>query len=96
MTNIRGRIKQIGLMARKDTISALATKGQTEVEYGVRMLAYMVLFRSMEIGKLRDKQIIAKIKGQLATEARHTGDLAERRRRHMYMLLLDEQKKIKK
>ena len=83
-------------MAKKDTTVTIDTKGQTEVECRIRMLTYMILFRSMNISQLRDGQIIQRIKNQITTEMGFSGDLAERRRRHMHTLLQKEQEKIKK
>ena len=83
-------------MAKKDTTVTLDTRGQTEVECGIRMLSYMVLFRSIGINQLRDGQIIQRIKNQIATEKGFSGDLAERRREHMHTLLQKEQEKIRK
>ena len=63
MNSIKRRLKRIRLMAKKDTTVTIDTKGQTEAECGVRMLTYMILFRSMNVSQLRDGQIIQRIKG---------------------------------
>jgi hypothetical protein len=51
---------------------------------------------SMDIKQLRDGQIIQRIKNQITTEKGFSGDLAERRRRHMHRLIQNEQEKVKK
>ena len=94
--SIRGNMKRISLIGKKDKIITLDTRGQTEVECGVRMIAYMVIFRNMEITKLSDGQISENIKSQVAREKGFTGDLAERRRKHMHIMLMKEQNKMKK
>ena len=63
----------------------------TEVECGIRMLAYMVMFRNMDLQNLRVEEIIERIKNQVATEKGFSGDLAERRRKNIHRLLQIEQ-----
>ena len=55
-----------------------------------------MIFRNMEITKLSDGQISENIKSQVAREKGFTGDLAERRRKHMHIMLMKEQNKMKK
>ena len=95
MPELRERLKQMNLITKKEKCTVLKTRGQTEVECGVRMAAYMVLFRSMDLQQLRDAQILGTIKSQVAKEKGFKGDLAERRRRHMHMMLQNEQEKIR-
>jgi hypothetical protein len=59
------------------------------------MIADMALFRNKDLQKLRNEQIIGTIKSQVAKEKRFSGNLAERRRRHMHMMLQNEQEKIR-
>ena len=72
------------------------TKGQTENECGIRMAAYMVLFRSMDIKKIIDGQVIQRIKGQVNTEKGYPGNLAAHRRKTIHRLLVNEQALMKK
>jgi hypothetical protein len=96
MSKIRERLKQMNLITKKDRCTVLKTRGQVEAECGVRMAAYMVLFRSMNLQQLRDGQIIQRIKGQVATEKGFAGDLAAHRRRVIHRLLVNEQATLRK
>ena len=96
MPQFRDKLKQMKLTTKKDKYMVLDTKNQTEAECGVRMAAYMVLFRSMEIQQLRDAQILERIKGQVATEKDFAGELAVHRRRAIHRLLANEQAKLRK
>jgi hypothetical protein len=88
--------KYNNLITKKEKCTVLKTRGQTEVECGVRMAAYMVLFRSMDLQQLRDAQILERIKGQVATEKDFAGELAVHRRRAIHRLLVNEQAKLRK
>jgi Ulp1 family protease len=96
MSKIRERLKQMNLITKKDKCTVLKTRGQAEVECGVRMAAYMVLFRSMNLQQLRDAQILQRIKSHMATENGFAGELAAHRRKAIHRLLVNEQAKIRK
>ena len=89
-------LKRMQLITKKDRCNVFDTRTQTEVECGIRMLAYMVIFRSMDLQDLRVEEIIERIKNQVATEKGFSGDLAERRRKNIHRLLQIEQAKVKK
>ena len=96
LRKLKGKLQQMKLTTKKDKYMVFDTKNQTEAECGVRMAAYMALFRSMDIQKMKDGQIIQKIKGQVAREKGFSGDLAAHRRRHIYTILQNEQAKVRK
>ena len=60
------------------------------------MATYMVLFRSMDVQKSTDGQVIQRIKGCVAREKSSAGNLANQRRTNMHRLLAEEQAKVKK
>ena len=60
------------------------------------MATYMVLFRSMDVQKSTDGQVIQRIKGYVAREKSSAGNLANQRRTNMHRLLAEEQAKVKK
>ena len=95
MPKVRERLKQMNLITKKDKCIALDTQDQTEVECGVRMAKYMVLFRSMDLQHLRDGQILERLKGYVAREKSSTGNLAAQRRTNIHRLLEEEQAKVK-
>ena len=93
---IMSGLKRMKLIKKKDRCIIIDTKIQTEVECGVRMLAYMILFRSMDLQNMRSAQIIERINSQATKEKGFHGDLAERRRRHVHNVLQKEQEKNRK
>ena len=95
MPELRERLKQMNLITKKEKCTVLKTRGQTEVECGVRMAAYMVLFRSMDLQQLRDGQILERLKGYVAREKSSAGNLAAQRRTNIHRLLEEEQAKVK-
>ena len=96
MPKLRDRLIQLNLIHRRDKCTVLDTVGQTEKECGIRMVGYMVLFRSMNIQQLKDAQIVQRIKGQVTTEKRFPGNLAAYRRMKIHKLLESEQAQMKK
>ena len=73
----------------------LDTKGQSEKECGIRMTAYMVLFRSINTSD-QGKKTVARLKRYTARERTFLGDaLAEQRRSDMFRLIRNEQDRIK-
>ena len=96
MSKIRGKFGKLKLIKNKDGFIALDTKEQTEVECSARMATYMTLFRSMDIQKSTDGQIIQIIKGYVAREKMSAGNLANKQRINMHRLLAEEQAKVKK
>jgi hypothetical protein len=94
MSKLRERLKQLNLITQKDKCMVLDTKLQTQSECGIRMAAYMVLFRSMDLQQLRDAQILQRIKSHVTTEMGFAGELAAHRRRAIHRLLVNEQETI--
>jgi Ulp1 family protease len=95
LPKLRGKLKEVHLITKKDKCIALDTQDQTEVECGVRMATYMVLFRSMDLQQLRDGQILERLKGYVAREKSSAGNLAAQRRTNIHRLLEEEQAKVK-
>jgi hypothetical protein len=95
LTKIRGKLKELNLITKKDRCIALDAKDQREVECGARMATYMVLFRSMDLQQLRDGQVMERIKGYVAREKGFSGDLAAHRRSNVHRVLEEEQAKVK-
>ena len=96
MPKLRERLKQLNLITKKDRCTVLDTKIQTENECGIRMVAYMVLYRYMDIPQLKDTQILQKLNWQVATEKSFPGNLAAHRRTTIHRLLENEQALMKK
>ena len=92
---IRQKLIKMGMITRKDKCTAVNTRQQTELECGIRMAAYMMLFRSIDFQQTRATAIIERIKGYVANERNFQGDLAARRRLHIYTLIKAEQELIK-
>ena len=74
----------------------MRTIGQTETECGVRMAAYMILFRSLDIKQTKTEDIINIIQGYVASERKHKATLSAKRRKDISRLLKYEQKLIMK
>ena len=85
------------ILTQEELFSKIREKSEysTPLYVGVRMAAYMVLFRSMEIQQLRDGQIMERLKGYVAREKGCSGDLAAHRRSNIHRLLQNEQAKTK-
>jgi hypothetical protein len=93
---IRQKLIKMGMIKKKDKCTALNTRQQTELECGIRMAAYMTLFRSIEFQQTRDSEIIERIKGYVTNEKNFQGDLAAHRRLKIHRLIKAEQELIKK
>ena len=96
MPKLRESLKRLNLITKKDRCTVLDTQTQTENECGIRMVTYMVLFRSMDIQQLQDAQILQRLKGQVARERSFPANLAAHRRTNIHRLLQHEQAKMKK
>ena len=86
----------MGMITRKDKCTALNTRQQTKLECGIRMAAYMTLFRSIDFQQTRETEIIERIKGYVAREKNFKGDLAAHRRNTIHTLVKNEQELIRK
>ena len=91
----RPRLIKMKLITKKDKSTVLKTKIQTENECGVRIVAYMIMMRNMDLQNRRSAEIIAKIKSYVARERGFTGDLAAHRRLTIHRLIKNEQARIK-
>ena len=89
---IRKRMKYMNLIRQQDKCKAMRTIGQTETECGVRMAAYMILFRSLDIKQTKTEDIINIILGYVASERKHKATLSAKRRKDRSRLLKCEQK----
>ena len=93
---IKGNLKKVNLIGKKDRCIAMNTVGQTERECGIRMAAYMTLFRSLDVQHLNTEEIINRTNRYVAHERNFTDDLAARRRADIHRMLETEQKLIRK
>ena len=93
---IRQQLISMGMITRKDKCTALNTRQQTKLECGIRMAAYMTLFRSIDFQQTRETGIIERIKGYVAREKNFKGDLAAHRRNTIHTLVKNEQELIQK
>ena len=93
---IKGKLKKMRLMRKKDKCIVSKTIEQTEVECGIRMAAYMTLIRSIDVKHLRANEIISKVNKYVACERNFTKELAACRRSDIHRMLENEQQLIKK
>ena len=92
----KSKLRRMGLIGGKDKCNAMTTTEQTETECGVRMVAFMVLFRSINIQSTRTEEIIKIIQRYVASEKKHRATLAAQKRKNISRLLENEQKLIRK
>jgi hypothetical protein len=92
--SLRRGLKRLQLITNKDRCIVLDTKGQSEKECGIRMTAYMVLFRSINTSDKGEKTV-ARLKRYTARERTFLGDLAVQRRSDMFRIIKNEQDRIK-
>ena len=86
----------MGLIEGKDKCIAMNTTEQTETECGVRMVAYMVLLRSINIQSTTTEEVIKTFQRYVASEKKHRATLAAQKRKNISRLLENEQKLIRK
>ena len=95
LPKLRGKLKELNLINKKDKCTILDTISQTESECGARMVSYMVMLRSMDLQSIRDEEIIRRIKRYVAGERTNPKTLAAHRRLTIHRLLVKEQAEIK-
>ena len=94
--NIRKKLIKMGMIKKKDKCTALNVIQQTEVECGIRMAAYIMLFRKIDFQQTSYTEIIARIKGYVARERNFKGNLAAHRRKTIHTLVKNAQEQITK
>ena len=93
ISSIKGKLKNMNLIGKKDKCVALNTVEQRDAEYGIRMAVYMVFFRNLNVQLLRTAEIIKLIREYVASE-RAIKELAAHRRKSIHRLLENEKKLI--